>query len=223
MRQRKGKLMSPDLIKAIEDLKEEEAISLARKLLDGGEAPSEILDAAREAMERIGKHFEDNLYFLPELMMAGEIMKQISELVSPHLLTEKDSKPKGTIVFGTVEGDIHNIGKDIVTVLLDAIGFEVIDMGVDVPPEKFIEKLKEVEAPILGLSGFLYFSHQSMKKTIDLLEKEGMRRKVKVMIGGGQVDERVMKMTGADGWGRDAMDAVNIAKKWMEEAPAYGN
>jgi methanogenic corrinoid protein MtbC1 len=223
MRQRKGKLMSPDLIKAIEDLKEEESISLARKLLDGGEAPSEILDAAREAMERIGKHFEDNLYFLPELMMAGEIMKQISELVSPHLLTEKDSKRKGKIVFGTVEGDIHNIGKDIVTVLLDAIGFEVIDMGVDVAPEKFIEKLKEVEAPILGLSGFLYFSHQSMKKTIDLLEKEGMRRKVKVMIGGGQVDERVMKMTGADGWGRDAMDAVNIAKKWMEEAPAYGN
>ena len=216
-------MISLELISAIENLKEEDAIVLTRKLLDDGEEPKKILDAARDAMERIGKHFEDNLYFLPELMMAGEIMKQISELVKPHLSEGVDSKRIGKIVFGTVEGDIHNIGKDIVVTMLEANGFEVIDLGVDVPPEKFVKKLKEMNTSILGLSGFLYFAHQSMKKTIDLLEKDGLHQKIKVMIGGGQVDERIMKMTGADAWGRDAMDAVNIARKWIEEGAINGN
>jgi trimethylamine corrinoid protein len=216
-------MFSQDLINSIVELREEDAIFLTKQLLDSGEEPGIILNDAREAMERVGKNFEDKLYFLPELMMAGEIMKQVSEEVKPYLMTDTVSKKIGRIIFGTVEGDIHDIGKDIVALMLNVYGFEVIDLGVDVPSSRFIDKVKEINAPILGLSGFLYLAHQSMKETIDLLEKEGLHKRVKVMIGGGQVDENVMKLTGADAWGRDAIDAVNIAKKWIEMGADHGN
>jgi methanogenic corrinoid protein MtbC1 len=216
-------MKSLDLINAIVELREEDALSFAKQLLDAGVEPGIILNDAREALEQVGQKFEEKLYFLPELMMAGEIMKQVSEAAKPFLHTEVESKKIGKIVFGTVEGDIHDIGKDIVVLMLDAYGFEVIDLGVDVPPSKFIEKINEVNASILGLSGFLFLAHQSMMATVKLLEKEGIRQKVKVMIGGGQVDEQVMKITGADAWGRDAMDAVNIARNWIEEGTDHGN
>jgi methanogenic corrinoid protein MtbC1 len=150
-------------------------------------------------------------------------MKQVSESAKPYLMADVETKKIGKIVLGTVEGDIHDIGKDIVALMLDVYGFEVYDLGVDVPPSKFIEKIKAVDAPILALSGFLYMAHQSMIATVQLLKKEGLHKKVKVMIGGGQVDEQVMIITGADAWGRDAMDAVNIARKWIEEGSDYGN
>jgi len=210
-------MISQDLITAIIELREEEAISCAKQLLNTGVEPRRILEDAREAMEVVGRNFEEKLYFLPELMMAGEIMKQVSALAKPYLLADVESKQIGKIVFGTVEGDIHDIGKDIVVLMLTVYGFEVIDLGVDVSSARFIENIKEVQAPILGLSGFLYLAHKSMMETIDLLEKEGLHGRVKVMIGGGQVDSQVMKITGADAWGRDAMDAVNIAKKWISE------
>jgi 5-methyltetrahydrofolate--homocysteine methyltransferase len=216
-------MLSQDLINAIVELREEDSIFFTKQLLDSGEEPEKILDDAREAMEHVGKNFEDKLYFLPELMMAGEIMNQVSEVIKPYLLKDVVSKKIGKIVFGTVEGDIHDIGKDIVALMLSVYGFEVIDLGVDVTSSRFIEKVKEVDAPILGLSGFLYLAHKSMMETISLLEKEGLHQKVKVMIGGGQVDSQVMKITGADAWGRDAMDAVNIAKKWIEEGTDHGN
>lgn len=214
---------SLDLIDAIVELRETDALSLAKQLLDDGVEPGKILNDAREAMLQVGQKFEKNLYFLPELMMAGEIMKQVSESTKPYLMVSVGSMKIGKIVFGTVEGDIHDIGKDIVVLMLDVYGFEVIDLGVDVSPSKFIEKLKAVGATVLGLSGFLYLAHQSMLATIQLLEKEGLRQKVKVMIGGGQVDEQVMKITGADAWGRDAMDAVNIARKWIRAGIDHGN
>jgi len=210
-------MVSQDLITAIVELREEEAISCAKQLLNTGVEPRRILEDAREAMEIVGRNFEEKLYFLPELIMAGEIMKQVSALAKPNLLADMEAKQIGKIVFGTVEGDIHDIGKDIVVLMLTVYGFEVIDLGVDVSSARFIENIKEVQAPILGLSGFLYLAHKSMMETIDLLEKEGLHGRVKVMIGGGQVDSQVMKITGADAWGRDAMDAVNIAKKWISE------
>ena len=126
-----------------------------------------------------------------------------------------EPKHRGKIVFGTVEGDIHDIGKDIVALMLDIHGFEVYDLGVDVQPAQFVAKLKETKAPILGLSGFLHVASQSMKCTIEALVEAGLRDQVKVMIGGGQINEHLKQYTGADGWGNDATMAVSLAEEWI--------
>jgi 5-methyltetrahydrofolate--homocysteine methyltransferase len=141
-------------------------------------------------------------------------MKLITELVKPQLTREEETRKSGKIVFGTVRGDIHDIGKNIVTFMLDVNGFEVIDLGVDVPEQKFVDKIKESGASIVGLSGFLTLAFDSMKQTIRAIEDAGLRDSVKVMIGGGQISEEIRKYTGADAYGKDAMAGVTLAKKW---------
>jgi 5-methyltetrahydrofolate--homocysteine methyltransferase len=206
--------MIEDLIDSIENMKEVEAVDIVNSLLERGTDPLIILDACREAMTRIGGKFERGESFIPELIMAGEIMRQISEIVKPHLFDEIVVQKVGKVVIGTVQGDIHDIAKDIVVFMLDINGFEVIDLGIDVPPKMFINKLIEEDAPVLGLSGFLTMAFEPMKQTIDNLAAAGLRDKVKVMIGGGPVDEGVKIYTGADAWGKDAVAAVKIAKAW---------
>jgi 5-methyltetrahydrofolate--homocysteine methyltransferase len=125
-----------------------------------------------------------------------------------------ETRKLGRIVFGTVKGDIHDIGKNIVTFMLDVNGFEVVDLGVDVPEQKFVEKIKESDASIVGLSGFMTLAFDSMKQTIKAIEDAGLRNKVKVMIGGGQISDEIRKYTGADAYGKDAMAGVALAKKW---------
>jgi len=143
-------------------------------------------------------------------------MKKIFEVVKPKMETVRwgDDK-RGKIVFGTVAGDIHDIGKDIVIFMLKVNGFEVHDLGVDVPSEKFVEKIKEVKPDIVGLSGFVTFAFDSMKETVDAIREAGYRDKVKIMIGGGSVTEDIKDFTGADAFGEDAMAAVSLAKKWV--------
>jgi len=126
-------------------------------------------------------------------------------------------KRLGKVVIGTVQGDIHDIAKDIVVFMLDINGFEVIDLGVDVPPQTFIDKVQEVDATILGLSGFLTLAYDPMKATVEALQAAGLGENVKVMIGGGQVDDYACDYAGADAWGPDAMSAVRLAKKWVGE------
>jgi methanogenic corrinoid protein MtbC1 len=135
-------------------------------------------------------------------------------MVKPKLTTTGESKKLGKIVFGTVAGDIHDIGKDIVVFMLDVSGFEVHDLGVDVPVQKFVDKIKETGAPIVGLSGFLTLAFDSMKETVEAMKAAGLRNRVKVMIGGGQITEEVKSYTGADAYGKDAMAGVTLAKKW---------
>ena len=207
--------MSKKLIEAIAEINEPEALAIAKKLLDSGADPFKVLDDAREALKIVGQRFEERKYFLPELMMSAEIVREISELAKPLLTKDVEPKHRGKIVFGTVEGDIHDIGKDIVTLMLNIHGFEVYDLGVDVHPAQFVAKLKETKAPILGLSGFLHVASQSMKRTIEALVEAGLRDKVKVMIGGGQIDESLKQYTGADGWGNDATMAVTLAEEWI--------
>jgi methanogenic corrinoid protein MtbC1 len=166
-------------------------------------------------MEIVGKRFADSEYFIPDLVYSGEILKEVTELVKPKLTQATESKKLGKIVFGTVAGDIHDIGKDIVVFMLDVNGFEVIDLGVDVPAQKFIDKIKETGAPIVGLSGFLALAFDSMKETVEAMESAGLRNKVKVMIGGGQISEEIRKYTGADAFGKDAMAGVTLAKQWI--------
>jgi methanogenic corrinoid protein MtbC1 len=210
--------MSQELVTLISDLKEKEVLKMVREKLDGGEDPLKILDDARVAMEIVGKRFSDCEYFIPDLMYSGEILREVTDLVKPQLTGASQVKRLGKIVFGTVAGDIHNIGKDIVVFMLEVNGFEVIDLGIDVPAQKFVDKIRESGAPIVGLSGFLTLAFDSMKTTVEAIQTAGLRDKVKVMIGGGQMSEEIKKYTGADAYGKDAMEGVTLAKKWINAA-----
>ncbi|MDX1412587.1 MAG: cobalamin-dependent protein [Candidatus Promineifilaceae bacterium] len=201
------------LINAITDMREEESVHITHQLLETGASPFEVLDACREAMDIIGHRFEVGDCFIPELIVAGEIMSQIAAVVKPRIQQEGEREKLGKIVFGTVQGDIHDIGKDIVVFMLDINGFEVIDLGVDVPAARFVEAVQETGAPIAGLSGFLTVAYDPMKDTIYSLRQAAPD--VRIMVGGGPVDAHVCDYTGADAYGRDAMAAVQLAKKWV--------
>ena len=207
--------MAKDLVNTLADLKEQEALKIVKDRLSASEDPLKILGDARKGMEIVGKRFASSEYFIPDLVYSGEILKEVTELVKPKLTKAAESKKLGKIVFGTVSGDIHDIGKDIVVFMLDVNGFEVHDLGVDIPAQKFVEKLKETGAPIIGLSGFLTLAFDSMKETVEAIEAAGLRDKVKVMIGGGQMSDEIKNYTGADAYGRDAMAGVSLAKKWI--------
>ena len=208
--------MGEELVRVIADLKEEMALEITKKRLGSGEDPAKILEDARNALVLVGKRFETREYFIPDLIYSGEILREITELVKPKLTRVTKFERLGKVVIGTVAGDIHDIGKDIVTFMLDVNGFEVYDLGIDVPVQRFIEKTDETKATILALSGFLTLAFDSMKETIEAIKAAGLRNKVKIMIGGGQIDDEIRKYTGADAYGTDAMAAVSLAKKWME-------
>ena len=206
--------MSDQLIKYIANMQEHEALTLTRELLETGVPPMEILDDCRVAMQIVGERFEDQEYFIPELILAGEILKAITAEVKPHIETEADVEKAIPVVVGTVEGDIHDIGKDIVVFMLDINGFEVHDLGVDVPAQAFVDQVVETDASVVALSGFLTLSFDAMKHTVEALEAAGLRDAVKIMVGGGAVDEGVSEYAAADAYGADAMAAVSLAKKW---------
>ena len=211
----KGHNMSQELIDALTEIREQDALDITRQLLDSGTDPLEILDDCRAAMEIIGKRYEQGDYFVPELIMAGEMLNQISEIVKPKLATEATTKKIGKVVIGTVEGDIHDIGKNIVSFMLDVNGFDILDLGLDVKPARFVEAVKEFEPQVVGLSGFLTLTYEPMKTTVEALAEAGLRDRVKVMIGGIPVSDQVREYTGADAWGKDAMAAVSLAKAWV--------
>ncbi len=202
------------LVEAMSTIKEQEALTIAQDMVNQGADPFSILDACKQAMAIVGDNFAKGLYFLPELVMAGQILMQISELIKPLLKEASSSKESlGRVVVGTVEGDIHDIGKDIVVLMLEVNGFEVRDLGIDVPAAKFVEAVKEFDPQVVALSGFLTVAFDNMKKTVEALKEAGLRDKVKIQIGGGQIDEEIRRYTGADDYGLDAMEAVSYAKK----------
>lgn len=208
--------MSNKLIEAIVELKEDEAVALAGELLDGGTAPQDVLNFGITAMEQIGARFEANEYFLPELLMAGDIMEAINTLALPLMAGDETEATGEKVILGTVAGDIHDIGKNIVRFMLETNGYAVIDLGVDVPPATFVNAVKEEGASIVGLSALLTVSFDSMKATIDALAEAGLRDQVKVMIGGAPVDETVLGYSNADARGDSAVAAVNLANDWTE-------
>jgi len=212
---RKENIMSNELIDAITDMREEDAVRTAKEMLDKGTSPLEVLDNCHAAMTLIGQRFEAGDCFVPELILAGEMLRQISDVVKPKLTQTVEQKKLGRVVIGTVEGDIHDIGKDIVTFMLDVNGFDVQDLGVDVPAAKFVEAVKEFQPQVVGLSGFLTLAYDPMKNTVQALKEAGLRDKVKIMIGGGQMDDQIRQYTSADAYGKDAMAAVALAKQWV--------
>jgi 5-methyltetrahydrofolate--homocysteine methyltransferase len=210
-------MMSKELVDAMANMKEKEALKLAEEMLNEGEDPLKVLEMGREAVEIVGKQFELGKYFLPELILAGEMLKKISKLAEPFLkqVSGVKSERLGKVVIGSVEGDIHDIGKDIVTFLLDVNGFEVHDLGVDVSPQRFVEAIQEVQPQIVGMSALLTTVFESFKKTVEAISDAGLRSTVKIMIGGGTVNEEVSVYAGADAYGEDAVAAVNLSKRWV--------
>jgi len=206
-----------EFTKKIVELEEAAVETLLNKKLESKEDPLMIMDEARDAMKQIGDKFQNKEYFLPDLIMSGEILRSVFEKISPLLKEQQKSDvKKGKVLLGTVAGDIHDIGKDVVKFMLDVNGFEVLDLGVDVPSNRFIEKIKEFQPQVLALSGFLTLAFDSMKEIIQRINDDGIRDSIKVMIGGGTVDESIVEYVKADAYGASAIDAVNLAKKWIE-------
>lgn len=207
--------MSQQLAQLIAEMEEEKALALTREQLAAGRDPLLILQDCREGIELVGKRFEQGEYFLPELILGGEILKAISAEVKPHIKAGTDPTKGGAkVLIGTVKGDIHDIGKDIVAFMLDVNGFQVKDLGVDVPAETIVQEIRAFEPDVVALSGFLTLAYDSMRETVEAIKAAGLRDKIKIMVGGGTVDEQVSVYAGADAFGEDAMAGVMLAKQW---------
>lgn len=208
--------MTEVLVQALVDMKEAQALQRAKQLLSEGTEPLKILESCSRAMEIVGQRFEKGVYFLPHLMMAGEMLKQISAMIKPLVHEQKNETKGGKVLIGTVEGDIHDIGKNIVVFLLEANGFEVRDIGINQKPAKFVEAIKEFQPKVVGMSGLLTLAFDSMKKTVEAIKEAGLRETVRIVIGGGVVTEKIKDYSGADAYAPDAMAGVRLAKEWTE-------
>jgi 5-methyltetrahydrofolate--homocysteine methyltransferase len=207
--------MSSGLKEAVIELREDDALRITEEELKAGTDPLDIVADCREAMDVIGKRFADGEAFIPELIMAGEIMTGVSVKLKPHLLSAAPEEKLGVVVIGTVQGDIHDIGKDIVATMLDIAGFDVVDLGVDVKVDRFVEAAGENHAQIIAMSCLLTSAIDAMKKVVAAAGEAGIRGDVKLMVGGAPITDQVVAYTGADGFGKDAVEAVELAKQWI--------
>ena len=188
------------------------ATELAQQLLDQGVAPSEIVnDGLIVGMNEVGRLFKANEYFVPEVLISARAMKGAMGLVRP-LLAEGESTSLGVVVLGTVQGDLHDIGKNLVGMMLEGAGFEIIDLATDVPPTGFVDAVKEHKPSIVAMSALLTTTMMAMKSTIEALVEAGVRDNVKIMVGGAPVTERFAKEIGADGFAPEAASATDVAK-----------
>ena len=205
--------MKKSLREAIVKLDEKEAIEIVKEKIGDGEDLLAIIKEAREGMEIVGRYFETGEYFLSELIMAGEIFKDMMKIIEPRLSGSEEEKI-GKIVIATVKGDEHDLGKNIVTTLLKAAGFEIYDLGTNIPPDQIIQKLRETRAPILGLSCLLTTSLPFMKETVQRIHDSDLKGKVKVIIGGG-ITQGALSFVGADAQTCNASEGVSIIKSWI--------
>jgi 5-methyltetrahydrofolate--homocysteine methyltransferase len=202
---------------AVVEMQEEKALSLTKEYLEEGVDPVALFGAFQEALVEIGSRFEKQIYFIPELIMSGEMMNSASALIKPHLPETGESGGKlGRILMATVEGDIHDIGKNIVTMMMEISGFDVKDIGVDVPIGTIVDEAEAFGADVIGLSGLLTLAFDPMKHVVDALKERGLRDKYKVLIGGGQLDEQVCRYVDADAFVTDAVAGVNLCKSWLQ-------
>jgi len=206
-----------ELGRELADLHKEHVEALVEAKLKGGAPPLDIVKELNDGMTEVGERFSAGEYFLSELMYSSHIMKGIMARLEPLLGQATLSKSTGTIVIGTVKGDIHDLGKNVVVTLLRGAGFEVIDLGVDVSADTFVEKVKETGAKVLGLSCLLNLALHEMKNVVDTLAAHGIRNQVKVIIGGQPTDEEVRKYTGADYYAPDGPIGVKICKQVYSE------
>lgn len=205
-----------ELGKALLELNEERVNLLVQQKAKAGEDPMAIIRECNDAMVEVGNLFEKDIYYISELMMSGELFSGIMEQLKPKLKEVEQGPSKGLVVIGAVKNDIHDIGKNIVTTLLRASGFEVVDLGVDVPAEVFVQTVKERKPKVVGLSALLNSTFSEMKKVVDELKSAGLRDQVKVIIGGSPCDEEVRRFAGADFYAKDAGAGVRLCTKIYE-------
>lgn len=202
------------IAESIARIEEETTLRLVRDLLKKGRDPYSIIEELRKGVEEVGKQFSCSNLFLTDLIMAGEIFKQAIEIVKPRITGDSTTKSLGTVVIGTVKGDVHDIGKNIVVMSLETAGFDVLDLGVDIPAERFLDGIISKEAKVVGMSVLMTTSFDPMKNTIELIRRSKVAQ-VKVMVGGGPTNETVARSVGADAYGSTAIDAVRMAKEWL--------
>lgn len=188
---------------------------ITEEALKAGIEPLALLDQCLvPAMDQVGRRFECGEFFVPELLLAARSMKACLELIRP-ILSQRGAEPIGRVVIGTVKGDLHDVGKNLVASLLEGGGFEVIDLGVNVSPEKFVQAVRESKAQVVGLSALLTTTMPSMKLTVEAFQKAGLRDEVKILIGGAPITRRFADEIGADGYGENAPTAVSLARKYV--------
>ena len=207
------------LVKQLADLEENAVLALVKERLRAGDDPFGILEDAQHAMQQVGVRYEHGEYFISSMMMAGEIFREVVEIIEPALAPTTTGKGSGHILLGTVQGDIHDIGKNIFGLLLRCHGFTVADLGVDVAPAQFVEEALRTAPDIIALSGLLTLSYDSMKETITKIRQSDNPRlaRIPVIIGGGTVNAMVCAVVGADYWAIDAMVGVQLCKQILEE------
>ena len=205
------------LIAHVADLNENEVLALVEKRVAQGHDPLAIIEDCQEGLRQVGERYERQEYYLSGLIMAGEIFREVMEIVQPIIVEQFTGKESGTILIGTVRGDIHDIGKNNLSMLLTCYGFSVHDLGVDVPPSEFLLQAIQVRPNIIGLSGLLTSSYDAMKETIDLLRMTGDPEinSIPIVIGGNQLNDQVSKYVGADYWLNDAMSGVRLCQQLL--------
>ena len=202
-----------ELAQALRDLQEQKVYSLVDEMIRNSVSPLKIVEECNQGMVAVGDLFADDKYFISQLIYSSHILKNVMEKLNPLLENSEKPESAGKVVVGTVKGDIHDIGKNIVVTLLRGAGFEVTDLGVDVPAEKFIEALRETQAKILGLSALLNFTFPEMKVVVDQVELAGLKDEVSVIIGGAPCNEQVREYSGANYYAKDAVEGVTICKR----------
>jgi methanogenic corrinoid protein MtbC1 len=202
-----------ELAQALRDLNEKKVYDLVEQKVKEGVPAMEIVHACNEGMVGVGERFSTGEYFISQLIFSAEILKAVMKRIEPLLPKGEAGKSAGKVVIGTVKGDIHDIGKNIVITLLRSSGFDVTDLGVDVPAEKFVSAVKETGARILGLSALLNFTYPEMKHVVEEVTRAGLRDKVKIIIGGTPVNEQVRQFTGADYCAEDAVTGVALCRQ----------
>jgi corrinoid protein of di/trimethylamine methyltransferase len=208
------------LAQAIVDGEQEDAVTPAKEALDQGLDPLEcITNGLTKGIQKVEELFSEGEYYLPELIIGADVMKAALDILEPALVGDQKRDVVANVVLGTVQGDLHEIGKTLVGTMLTANGFQVKDIGVDQPPSAFIEAIKEADATIVGASALLTTTMLQQEKLIQALEEAGIRDKVKIMVGGAPITEEYAKKIGADGYAEDAISAVNLAFR-LADAPA---
>jgi methanogenic corrinoid protein MtbC1 len=217
------------LIELLADLEEESVLELVRQQAAAGADPLQIIQDCNAGMRQVGERYEEGRYFLSGLIMAGEIFREVMELMQPVLEGQTSKQASGRVLLGTVQGDIHDMGKDMVGMLLTCYGFTVIDLGVDVAPAAFAEQVALYRPDIVGLSGVLIASHAVMRETVEVLRTRAQQAGLTfpIVIGGGMIDDQICRYVGADYWVADAMSGVHLCQKLIAGAAdarrgAYG-
>ncbi len=210
-----------NLIRLLRDLDETAVLALVRSRLEAGDDPLRIMEECQEGVRQVGLLYEEQRYFVSGLIMAGEILRQVVDLIGPVLEERVAGDSRGTVVLGTVQGDIHDIGKNLVHMLLRCNGFTVVDLGVDVAPEAFVARVRELKPAIVGLSGLLTTAAEAMRDTIALLRSEASSLEPfpVLLVGGGMVDERVHRFVGADHWADDAIAGLRLCQRLAGKQP----